>query len=103
VTAQKPTEIAGMRKRTGILRAETINMSHGGGGKAMRDLIEDVFLQSFDNEELSLLEDQARVDLSTFTALGNRLAMTTDSYVVDPISSGWRHRKSSLFVERSMI
>jgi hydrogenase expression/formation protein HypE len=60
-------------------------MSHGGGGKAMRDLIEDVFLGSFDNPELSLLEDQAKFDLSALTALGNRLAITTDSYVVDPI------------------
>ncbi len=77
--------IPGMRKRSGVLRADTINMSHGGGGKAMRDLIEDVFLGSFDNAELALLEDQARIDLSALTALGNRLALTTDSYVVDPI------------------
>ncbi|HIA54812.1 MAG TPA: hydrogenase expression/formation protein HypE [Candidatus Melainabacteria bacterium] len=74
-----------MRKRSGVLRAETINMSHGGGGKAMRDLIEDVFIGAFDNNELSMLEDQARIELSTLTALGDRLALTTDSYVVDPI------------------
>ncbi|MBI2812176.1 MAG: hydrogenase expression/formation protein HypE [Candidatus Melainabacteria bacterium] len=74
-----------MRKRSGVLRAETINMSHGGGGKAMRDLIEDVFIGGFDNDELSMLEDQARIELSTLTALGDRLALTTDSYVVDPI------------------
>jgi len=76
---------AGMRKRSGVLRAETINMSHGGGGKAMRDLIEDLFIGTFDNEELSMLEDQARIDLSALVAIGNRLAMTTDSYVIDPI------------------
>jgi len=81
VTASVP----GMRKRSGVLRAETINMSHGGGGKAMRDLIEDVFIGAFDNNELSMLEDQARIELSTLTALGDRLALTTDSYVVDPI------------------
>ncbi|MBS1991504.1 MAG: hydrogenase expression/formation protein HypE [Cyanobacteria bacterium SZAS LIN-3] len=80
-----PSSVPGMRKRTGVLRAETINMSHGSGGKAMRDLIEDVFLKSFDNPQLAMLEDQARIDLSALTALGNRLAMTTDSYVVDPI------------------
>ncbi len=77
--------VPGIRKRSGVLRAETINMSHGGGGKAMRDLIEDVFIGGFDNDELSLLEDQARIELSAFTALGDRLALTTDSYVVDPI------------------
>lgn len=76
---------AGMRKRSGILRAETINMSHGSGGKAMRDLIDDVFLGAFENVELDVLEDQARIDLSQLTSLGNRLALTTDSYVVDPI------------------
>jgi hydrogenase expression/formation protein HypE len=74
-----------MRKRSGVLRAETINMSHGGGGKAMRDLIEDLFIGTFDNDELSFLEDQARIDLSALVSLGNRLAMTTDSYVIDPI------------------
>jgi hydrogenase expression/formation protein HypE len=79
------TPAQGMRKRSGVLRAEVINMSHGGGGKAMRDLIEDVFVGSFDNSDLGMLEDQARFDLSSLNALGNRLALTTDSYVVDPI------------------
>jgi hydrogenase expression/formation protein HypE len=79
------TSMPGMRKRSGVLRADTINMSHGGGGKAMRDLIEDVFLGSFDNQELATLDDQARMDLTELTKLGNRLALTTDSYVVDPI------------------
>ncbi len=70
-------------KRT--LRADTITLAHGSGGKAMRDLIEDVFVGGFDNEQLSQLEDQARFDLSSLTAQGDRLAMTTDSYVVDPL------------------
>ncbi len=65
--------------------AKTITMAHGSGGKAMRDLIEDVFVGAFDNSELNKLEDQARFDLSTLTELGNRLALTTDSYVVDPL------------------
>jgi len=77
--------IQGMRTRTGKLRAERIDMSHGSGGKAMRDLIEDVFLSTFDNAELANLEDQARLDLGTLTKLGNRLAFTTDSYVIDPL------------------
>lgn len=62
-----------------------VNMAHGSGGKAMRDLIEDVFLEAFDNPLLALLEDQATVPLSELTALGDRLAFTTDSYVVDPL------------------
>lgn len=79
------TPAQGMRKRSGILRAEVINMSHGGGGKAMRDLIEDVFVGTFENQQLDLMEDQARIDLAGLNTMGNRLALTTDSYVVDPI------------------
>ena len=72
-------------RRPGKLRADTITLAHGSGGKAMRDLIDDVFVGGFDSPELALLEDQARFPLSTLTALGDRLAMTTDSYVVDPL------------------
>ena len=75
----------GIRKRSGKLRDTNINMSHGSGGKAMRDLIEDVFVGAFDNPALSALEDQAVFPLSQFAALGDRLAFTTDSYVVDPL------------------
>jgi hydrogenase expression/formation protein HypE len=71
--------------RTRRLRAETITLAHGSGGKAMRDLIDDIFVAGFDNEYLATLEDQARFDLSTLANYGNRLAMTTDSYVVDPL------------------
>ncbi len=67
------------------LNASTITLAHGSGGKAMRDLIEDVFVGGFNNPHLSELEDQARFNLSEFTAHGDRLAMTTDSYVVDPL------------------
>ena len=67
------------------LRADTITLSHGSGGKAMRDLIEDVFVSGFDSPELNTLEDQARFDLQALTQQGQQLAMTTDSYVVDPL------------------
>lgn len=71
------------KRRT--LRADTITLAHGSGGKAMRDLIDDIFVDGFDNPYLDTLEDQARFDLSSFGKLGDRLAMTTDSYVVDPL------------------
>jgi hydrogenase expression/formation protein HypE len=64
---------------------KTITLSHGAGGKAMHDLIDEIFVAGFDSPELTLLEDQARFDLEELTKLGNRLAMTTDSYVVDPL------------------
>jgi len=67
------------------LRADIITLAHGSGGKAMRDLIEDVFVGGFDNEHLAQMEDQARFNLSSLSAHGDRLAMTTDSYVVDPL------------------
>lgn len=67
------------------LSAKTITMAHGSGGKAMRDLIEDVFVGGFDNDHLATLEDQARIDLAGLGAVGDRLAMTTDSYVVHPL------------------
>lgn len=67
------------------LKADTITMAHGAGGKAMRDLIEDLFVSAFDNEQLNNLEDQARIGIAGLQAVGAQLAFTTDSYVVDPV------------------
>jgi len=65
--------------------APTITLAHGGGGRAMRSLIESIILPAFDNPLLAALEDQARLDLTALIALGDRLAFTTDSYVVTPL------------------
>jgi hydrogenase expression/formation protein HypE len=73
------------RRPRATLRASTITLSHGGGGKAMHDMIEDVFVGSFDNALLATMEDQARVNLAELALHGDRLAMTTDSYVVSPL------------------
>ena len=51
----------------------------------MRDLIDDVFVAAFDNPLLAPLEDQARVPMPTLARHGDRLAFTTDSFVVDPL------------------
>jgi hydrogenase expression/formation protein HypE len=67
------------------LRDTHINMSHGSGGKAMRDLIQDVFVGAFDNPLLARLEDQAVIPLAELARYGDRLAFTTDTYVVDPL------------------
>lgn len=66
-------------------RVPRIDLSHGAGGRAMRDLIRRVFVAAFDNPALRALDDQARLPLSDFVALGDRLAFTTDGYVVDPL------------------
>jgi hydrogenase expression/formation protein HypE len=74
-----------VRKRTGKVRDRRITLKHGSGGKAMHDLIDDVFVGSFDNPMLAPLEDQARIGLAELAAYGDRLAFTTDSYVIDPL------------------
>lgn len=73
------------RARSGKLRGDTITLSHGSGGRAMRDLIDDVFVGAFDNPALAPLEDQARFALTDLARGGDRLAFTTDSFVVDPL------------------
>jgi hydrogenase expression/formation protein HypE len=60
-------------------------MAHGGGGRAMRDLIERLVVPAFGNPLLAPLEDQARIGLRGLTEIGDRLAFTTDSYVVAPL------------------
>jgi len=74
-----------MQRGRGKVRDATITMAHGSGGKAMRDLIQDVFLGAFSNPLLAPLEDQAVVNLSELTGGGDRLAFTTDTFVVHPL------------------
>jgi hydrogenase expression/formation protein HypE len=66
-------------------RDGTVTLAHGSGGKAMRQLIETVFVPNFANPLLAPLEDQARIPLGELCRLGDRLAFTTDSFVVDPL------------------
>jgi hydrogenase expression/formation protein HypE len=75
----------GKPRPRGKVKVSTITLAHGGGGKAMHDLIDDIFLGAFDSEDQSPLEDQARLSLADMVALGDRLAFTTDSYVVQPL------------------
>ncbi|RAU38274.1 hydrogenase expression/formation protein HypE [Enterobacter sp. RIT418] len=63
----------------------TVEMAHGSGGKAMQQLINQLFMEAFNNPWLAEQEDQARLSLSTLTARGDRLAFSTDSYVIDPL------------------
>ena len=67
------------------MRDTTITLAHGSGGSATRDLIDKMFVARFSNPTLNQLEDQARFDLAALMALGDRLALTTDSFVVDPL------------------
>jgi len=72
-------------RQLGKVNVDTVTLAHGGGGKAMKDLIDDVFVAAFDNHALAPLEDQARFDLAELATRGDRLAFTTDSFVVDPL------------------
>lgn len=73
-------------RRRGKVQVPTVTLAHGGGGKAMRDLIDDAFLDAFETGPAAPLDDQARFKLSDLAALGDRLAMTTDSFVVNPLN-----------------
>ena len=61
-------------------RPATIQLAHGGGGSLTRTLLEDLILPAFDNPALARRHDGAMLDLP-----GQRLAFTTDSYVVRPL------------------
>ena len=59
---------------------QRILLAHGGGGRAARDLLEEVIVPIFDNRCLELMEDS-----SPLPETSSRMAMTTDSYVVRPL------------------
>lgn len=64
---------------------EVITLAQGNGGQGMQQLIEGLFLKAFDNPLLNEKEDQARISLNHLATLGDKLAFSTDSYVIDPI------------------
>ncbi|ELY3985149.1 hydrogenase expression/formation protein HypE [Cronobacter muytjensii] len=63
----------------------TITLAHGSGGQAMQQLINRLFMQAFDNPWLAEQEDQARLPVTELAASGDRIAFSTDSYVIDPL------------------
>ena len=56
-------------------------LAHGGGGKLMGQLIEQLFVPAFDNPMLLAQHDGALIEMGH----GIRLAFSTDSYVVSPL------------------
>jgi hydrogenase expression/formation protein HypE len=59
---------------------DCVVMAHGGGGRLSGQLIRKMFFSRFGNEYLNKAHDGAILPLK-----GNKLAFTTDSYVVNPI------------------
>lgn len=64
------------------LRDTHVTIAHGGGGRAMRDLINEVFTSVF---QAPGTEDQARLMDEALREPGAQLAFTTDSFVVTPL------------------
>ena len=70
------------RRHKFYLRDEKITLSHGSGGKATHNLIEGVFAPAFSNPFLDTMDDAATFGIN---GAGQRLAFTTDTYVVSPL------------------
>ena len=62
------------------LRDGRIDLSHGSGGRAMAQLIEELFETHFDNPWLAGRNDQA-----CFEVPGGQMVMTTDGFVISPL------------------
>lgn len=61
-------------------KGDVIRLGHGSGGRMSHELLESIFLPAFNNEILSQCQDAAIINLDT-----QNIAVTTDSYVVNPI------------------
>src|SRR5437588_3734456 len=70
------------RRHKFYLRDEKITLSHGSGGKATHNLIEGVFAPAFSNPLLDAMDDAATFGIN---GTDERLAFTTDTYVVSPL------------------
>ncbi|WP_445776193.1 hydrogenase expression/formation protein HypE [Shewanella sp.] len=58
---------------------KTVQLSHGGGGKEMNQLITDLFFKAFNNPILASQEDAAKLNMC------GHIAFTTDSFTVSPL------------------
>ena len=70
------------RRHKFYLREEKITLSHGSGGKSTHNLIEGVFAPAFSNPFLDAMDDAATFAIQD---TGQRVAFTTDTYVVSPL------------------
>src|SRR4051794_6124054 len=73
--------IEAFRRRRPRLRDEIVTLAHGAGGKSSAALVDAVFVEAFRNPLLESLGDGAVVTLPS----GDRLAFSTDSFVVSPL------------------
>lgn len=91
--AKVNSNIARVRSRGMKLKDEYVTLSHGAGGKASAALVDQVFVSGYGNEVLAELTDAGVLSLAELLGSdsgdgsfdGGKLAMSTDSYVVNPI------------------
>ncbi len=69
-----------LRPRRLDLRTGLVDLSHGAGGRASTQLIDEIFRAAFDNTLLNQCNDQAAFDMP-----GGRMVMSTDGYVISPL------------------
>ena len=62
------------------MKKGTVDMTHGSGGRAMAQLVEDLFVRHFDNDLLRQANDQA-----AFGVTAGRMVMSTDGHVISPL------------------
>ena len=63
-----------------ISKYPQVLLAHGGGGKLSHELIQKIFVKTFNNPSLELQHDGALLHLKK-----NKIAFTTDSYVIHPL------------------
>lgn len=79
---EKIERVQQVRRRKFYLRDEHVTLSHGSGGKASHNLIEGIFAPAFSNPVLEAMDDAATFAVN---GGGQRLAFTTDTFVVSPL------------------
>ena len=83
MTETMVAESIGIKKSVGPklnFKNGCIDLSHGSGGRATAQLIDQLFLRAFDNEWLAQKNDQA-----CFSVADGRMVMTTDAHVISPL------------------
>ncbi|MCA9260853.1 MAG: hydrogenase expression/formation protein HypE [Planctomycetales bacterium] len=80
VSAPASIDFAGLNCPVPLRDYPHVIMGHGGGGKLSSELVEHLFLPAFANDQLAMLRDSTVVEID-----GVRLALSTDSYVVQPL------------------
>ena len=69
-----------LRARKLDIRGGLVDLSHGAGGRASAQLIDEIFREAFDNPFLNQGNDQAAFDVAA-----GRMVMSTDGYVIWPL------------------